>query len=325
MRGTQIIGLLLFTVAAVGCGSGGGGDGDDDDTTVVDAGDGDGQIPGDYTLLVGRDWSLQPGASDTYRCVRLTLTEDTYITNIMAQAPTGTHHTVLSIVSSGVAGDDGEYNCNVSELGTQMLYASGVGTSPLDFPANVGLKLAAGTQIHLNLHLYNTSDAVLEGNTSIMVRRVATQPPMLAEMVFAGKILFEIPGPTPENPGPISHDVIGGCDDSPAFTLFAVWPHMHKLGVHQKFEVITGADTAVLHDAAYNFEEQEYYLQSPEIQVPQGATIRVTCSWLNTTGGAVPFGESSDEEMCFSGMYRYPAANAGLFSCTDLPGGLPGF
>jgi hypothetical protein len=39
----------------------------------------------------------------------------------------------------------------------------------------------------------------------------------------------------------------------------------------------------------------------------------VTCSYNNTTGAAVGFGDSSDNEMCFAGMYRYPAANSSLF------------
>jgi hypothetical protein len=317
MRGTQIFGLVLFTVAAIGCGGGGEGDDGDDDGTDVDASDTDSSIPADFTALIGRDWSLPAGATDTYRCVRLTLTEDTYITSFMAQAPIGTHHTVVSIVSNNVAGPDGDYNCDVAELGTQMLYASGVGTSPLDFPANVGLRIPAGTQIHLNLHLYNASDNPITGTTTVMVKRVASAPPMLAEMVFAGKILFQIPNQqTP-------YTITGGCSNTPAFTLFAVWPHQHQLGTHHKFEVITGGTPTVLHDEAYNFSEQEYYLQTPEVQVPAGSQIRVTCTWLNTTGGSVPFGESSDDEMCFSGMYRYPATNAGLFSCTDVPGGIP--
>ncbi len=310
---------MFMAAAMVGCGNGGGGD--DDGTAIDAAGGGDGAIPADYSLLIGRSWSLAAGASDTYRCVRLTLTEDTFITNIMAQAPQGTHHTVLSIVSNGVAGADGEYNCDVAELGTQMLYASGLGTSPLDFPTNVGLRLPAGTQIHLNLHLYNASDVALDGTSQIMVKRVTTAPPMLAEMVFAGRILFQIPVP---NPAGTPYSTNGGCTTSQNFTLFAVWPHQHRLGTHHKFEVITGGVTTVLHDSAYSFTEQNYYLKSPEIQIPSGSQIRVTCTWVNTTGAAVRFGESSDNEMCFGGMYRYPASNAGLTQCTDVPGGIPG-
>ncbi len=317
MRGTLIFGLLLFTVAAVGCGGGGSGDGDDDGTdgdAAVDS-----PIPSDFVRLIGRTWSLQPGATDTYRCVRLTLTEDTYITSFMAQAPQGTHHTVVSIVSNNVAGPDGEYNCDVGELGTQMLYASGVGTSPLDFPANVGLRIPAGTQIHLNLHLYNASDAPLSGDTVIMVRKVAAAPPMLAEMVFAGKIIFSISGRPEDQPVEIS----GGCTVQQPYTLFATWPHMHQLAVHQKIELIRGGSPTVLHDGAYSFLEQEYYLEEPFVNVQAGDQIRVTCRYNNTTGGSVSFGESSDNEMCFGGLYRFPAQNSGLFQCTDVPGGVP--
>ncbi len=96
----------------------------------------------------GRDRHLQ--------YVRFTVPADTYVTDIVAQAPAGTHHTVLSIAgSTGTAGADGEQDCSVGTLGMVMLYASGVGTDPLNFPAGVGLKITAGTQVHLNLHLFN--------------------------------------------------------------------------------------------------------------------------------------------------------------------------
>src|SRR5688572_6003131 len=116
-----------------------------------------------------------------------------YVTSIMAQAPLGTHHTVLSIASGSAGGSDGEQNCSAGTLGMVMLYASGVGTSPLDFPTDVGIKIAAGTQLHLSLHLYNSSDGALNGDSAILVKAQGTPPPMLAEMVFAGTPNFSIP------------------------------------------------------------------------------------------------------------------------------------
>lgn len=318
MRGTQIFGLLLFTVAAVGCGGGGSGD-DDDDGTGGDAAV-DSPIPADYTRLIGRTWSLPAGTPDTYKCVRVTLTEDTYITSIMAQAPEGTHHTVLSIAGgNGTAGPDGEQDCGVGTLGTVMLYASGVGTSPLDFPQDVGLLVPAGTQIHLNLHLYNASDNPIEGDSAILVKRPAAPPPMLAEMVFAGRFLFSIP-PTP--PGGMPYTTTGGCTADSSYNLFAVWPHQHKLGVHHKFEIIRGGNSNVLHDGAFAFGEQHYYLQDPVFAVQSGDQIRTTCSWVNPGSSNVTFGDSSDTEMCFTGLYRYPAPPGGtnLFDCTDTGG-----
>jgi hypothetical protein len=273
-------------------------------------------IPDGYSRLIGRTWSIPAGSRDVYRCARVTLTEDTYITNIMAQAPLGTHHTVLSIAdgNNNTSGPDGEYDCGVSTLGMVMLYASGVGTSPLDFPQGVGIKVSAGQQVHLNLHLYNASDEQLSGDSGIVVKASSTPPATLAEMVFAGKFVFGIPSNnTPYN-------VVGGCTETRNYSLFAVWPHMHQLATHQKVELIRNNTPQVLHDQPYDFAEQDYYPQTPIVQVQSGDQLRITCTYVNNTGQVVTFGDSSNKEMCFAGLYRYPAANAGLFECTDNPG-----
>jgi len=298
---------LLF---AIGCGS------NPNTGDPIDA-PADSPAPPGYTRLIGRTWSLPMGAKDIYRCMRVTIPADMYITNFMAEAPLGTHHTVLSIASSNTSttGPDGPYDCSVQSLGMVMLYASGVGTSPLDFPEGVGIKVTAGQQIHLNLHLYNASDDALSGESAIWVKSQPTPPPTLAEMVFAGKMNFTIPATTP----PSNYDVVGGCTVNTPYSLFAVWPHMHKLAHHNKVELISGASTSVINDRDYSFFEQSYWLQNPVVPVKSGDQIRVTCTYLNDTGTSVSFGDSSDKEMCFAGMYRYPAQNAGLFQCTDLP------
>ncbi|MBL0212410.1 MAG: hypothetical protein IPQ07_00740 [Myxococcales bacterium] len=308
--------LALLAVFVLGCGSDGGGGNTPDAPKPTDGGLPDSApLPPGYSRLVGRTWSLPAGATDTYRCVRFTVPTDTYVTNIVAQAPSGTHHTVLSIAAGNAAGADGEYDCSVGTLGRPMLYASGVGTDPLDFPANVGLKIAAGTQIHLNLHLFNATEQTIAGDSAILIKTTPTQPPMLAEMVFAGQIQFGF--------GTGVHTVTGGCTVGTPYTLFAVWPHMHKLATHSKLELIHGGTTTVLHDAAYAFAEQYYYKKSPEVQVAQGDQIKVTCSYDNTTGGVVTFGDSTNQEMCFTGLYRYPTQNASVTQCTDIPGGIP--
>jgi len=81
-------------------------------------------------------------------------------------------------------------------------------------------------------------------------------------------------------------------------------------------ELVRNGEATPLHDMPYDFEEQKYWLQSPEIELEQDDKIRVTCSYVNDSGGLVTFGDSSDKEMCFGGMYRYPASNANIF-CTN--------
>jgi hypothetical protein len=311
---------MLFVVALlVACGKVNGNSGDDgtgDDQPAIDAPttlpDSPPPPPG-YTRLIGRTWSLTPGQLDTYKCVRVTIPQDMYITNIMAQAPTGTHHTVLSIAgANGTGGADGEEDCSVQTLGMVMLYASGVGTSPLDFPTGVGIKVSAGQQIHLNLHLFNASDNPISGDSAILVKSQPTAPPTLAEMVFAGTFGFAIPS----NNQPFTAG--GGCSSDRDYTLFALWPHMHQLATHQKITLTHMGTPTVLHDMPYQFAEQKYWLQSPTVQIKAGDGIRVDCTWVNNTGSTVRFGDSSNAEMCFGGMYRYPAANNGLFDCAGL-------
>jgi hypothetical protein len=300
----------LAIVLAFGCGGTNPGGGGDDVQPPIDAPAvmADAFIPpSGFTKLIGRSWTLQAGQTDIYRCVRLTIPTDMYITDIEAQAPVGTHHTVLSIAgSNGTAGADGEQDCSVSTLGMVMLYASGVGTSPLNFPSGVGVKIAAGTQIHLNLHLYNAADEAIGGESAIWVKSQATPTAMLAEMVFAGPLQFSIPAGD-------NKTVTGTCTLTKAYSLFALWPHMHKMAKHQKIELVRGTTTTTLHDMPYQFAEQKYWLQSPEVQLQANDKIKVTCTYNNTTGTTLGFGDSSDDEMCFGGMYRYPAQGSSLF------------
>ncbi|HEY4058248.1 MAG TPA: hypothetical protein VGM39_16660 [Kofleriaceae bacterium] len=319
--------LLVALTSLVACGKddhpGVGGD----DQPVGDAGSGtDGAqgsdagqdnfvAPPGFTRLLGRTWSLAGGETDTYKCVRFTVPEDTYATSILAEAPSGTHHTVLSIAgANGTSGTDGEYNCNVSTLGTVMLFASGVNTNQLDFPDGVGVKIPAGTQISLNLHLFNATDDPISGESAIWIKKPATPPPTLAEMAFAGKFLFQVPANNQD------YSVTGGCNADSDFTLFALWPHMHQIGKHAKFDVTHAGTKTTYLDEPYSFTEQRYWPESPLIQVHSGDKIEATCTWNNNTGTIEHFGESSLDEMCFIGMYRYPAVGSNIFKCTDTNG-----
>jgi hypothetical protein len=94
---------------------------------------------------------------------------------------------------------------------------------------------------------------------------------------------------------------------------------MHQLGRHQKLHVIHDGRVATLHDQPFTFNEQAYDVMTPIAQVTAGDEVRVTCTYVNDTGATVGWGDSANQEMCFAGLYRYPAANAGAFACTDNP------
>ncbi len=316
VRSTGPVSFLLAAASAsliLGCGGAGAADdgADPDAATGPDASI-DATVPTGYTRLIGRTWSLAAGQADTYRCVRLTVLADTYITAFQAQAPLGTHHTVLT-VRPAQAGTDGEYSCAAGSLDMNMLYASGVGTDVFELPAGVGLQVKAGQQINLNLHLFNASDQAIAGESVILVKSQPTPPPILAEMMFAGTVSINVPvGAT--------RTVNGGCTLPAGVhqSVFALWPHMHQYATHQTVELVKAGVTTTLHDGAYAFVEQYYYRQNPVVAIDGGDQLKVACTYTNTGNRPLTFGDSSNNEMCFTGMYVYPARGTGLFDCAGF-------
>ena len=62
----------------------------------------------------------------------------------------------------------------------------------------------------------------------------------------------------------------------------------------------------MLNDAPYDFDAQLYYSIDP-IRMAAGDKVRFECTWRNTTDRTIAFGDSSLDEMCAVGQYRYPS------------------
>ena len=108
----------------------------------------------DWRTLLEGAWEL-PAGQEGYRCVRLTMTEDTYIKEFQPIAPPGTHHTLLS-VNETPTGPDGISPCSGGDNGLVTLLGSGAGEnySAGALPEGVAYKIAKGSQLNLNLHIF---------------------------------------------------------------------------------------------------------------------------------------------------------------------------
>jgi hypothetical protein len=157
-----------------------------------------------------------------------------------------------------------------------------------------------GQQVHVNLHLYNTTDAVMTGRSGVEIMKLAKEQVVHeAEMFLPGPVAFQN---TPTD------TISGNCKVNAAQTLVALFPHMHQKGKHFKTEVLRGGQTiATLYDKDYNFDNQEFVLVG-ELALQPNDTIRTTCQW---TQSGINWGDSSDQEMCFSILIRYPRLNNG--------------
>jgi hypothetical protein len=259
-----------------------------------------------WTPLVGRSWVVPPGSADTYKCVRIPVTEETWVSGFRAIAPAGTHHTVVTVSTNGT--HLGEHDCTGGSGDMQMLFAAGVGTADLQFPEGVAIKLVPGQYINLNLHLFNATDTPLSGTSIVEAfRSDAAGIVHEADMTFVGTMAINIPSDGQP------HSVTGGCAIDRTWNMFAVWPHMHQHATHQRFDVTRGGVVTTVLDEPYTFEEQGHYPIAPIVLQP-GDRVDTSCTYVNTTGVPLRYGDSSNDEMCFTGVYKYPAGGS-LYSC----------
>jgi len=287
---------------AASCGGDGtaapGGTSGADDTPDAGAPDGpamdSGKPPADFVPLITADWTLSAG-EEGYVCATKTLTETLHVGAIRPLAPPGTHHTVVGLFTTPAGPDDPGFKCGPS---FGQFYASGVGTGELVLPAGVGLIAQAGQQLHLNLHVFNTTGDVLSNTSGVEVRLLApSEVEHEASISFYGPFGFQIPAAGEYS---VTHPSMFG----EARTVFAIFPHMHRIGSHFTAEVVHGGATTKLWDDDFQFESQEF-AAIPPVTVEAGDVLNTTCTWTNTTGQTVTYGDSSNDEMCFTILMSY--------------------
>jgi len=256
---------------------------------------------GDWKTLLTGDWTMAPG-TEGYVCVRKTVEEDLVVSVFDAINPLGTHHTLLTMGEPDAP--DGTTACNAGVNRTHSVFGSGVGSLPLAFPKGVALRIKKGTQLLLNLHLFNTGMADIFGTSGTRVQTVAqSAAPVMAEGLLAGTTGLDLP------PAQTTTST-GYCTMSIDSTIFAVSPHMHLLGAYEKIVAERAeAGEALLYEGPYDFNEQRYH-STNAVEMKKGDRVRVECTHNNTTSERVTFGESTLSEMCFAGLYRYPSDNS---------------
>jgi hypothetical protein len=280
---------------------------------IVIAGCGSDGVSSEPFELIGRDWTVGPG-TETYKCIGIYADQDMYIHGFQTENPLGEHHAVITTADApgGLNNTQvGEHDCDVSTLDLQMLFASGVGTDKLTLPDGVALPIKKGQFIHLNLHLFNTSDQTINGHSGVMASLIdQVDRDHQAEMIFTGTFNINIaPGETAT--------VGGGCIVPEDSTVFAYWPHMHQHATYQKMMLTRAGTTTMIHDAAFDFREQVNYPLSPTLSLKTGDNLRTECTYTNTGSTTLTWGDSSTAEMCFTGLYRYPKRALSLFECTE--------
>ncbi len=226
-------------------------------------------------------------------------------------SPESSHHFIAFQTGAGVLGSAGNQpdgtlvSCGFG-TGT-WLYATSVAGEviELDMPQGVGLPLAAGSQIILNMHFINTGT-------------VALQPTLKLNLLYAQNIQYKAGAMVSFNAGidvpPYGTQTVSGTCTAPVGSnFFAMTTHTHKHATLAQVNYITGGQTMnIVNTTDWEHPDVGLWNAPNFLTVKQGDSFTYSCSYQNNSAQAVTVGETAaTNEMCMSIGYYFPAGSAG--------------
>jgi hypothetical protein len=174
----------------------------------------------------------------------------------------------------------------------------------LTFPQGVALKIEANQMVELEAHYINTGSTTLQGSGKVHFDTVpvTTANVIESDLGFFGTTGI-ILGAGKASVGPMFVAGLAGTHG------FALTTHQHRLGIDFKIwsaSSATDVNHAPIADTT-DWQNPPLYRLSPELDFNGSNGVAYQCTWNNTTGQIVTFGESALQEMCFMWMYYYPS------------------
>jgi hypothetical protein len=204
----------------------------------------------------------------------------------------------------------------VQAEGLPVTWAPGMGA--VEYPANTGVRLAAGRQVVIQIH-YNLHDPTLAGKSDSSKLELRLAESVEREGFFDLidpfiDTLFQAQ-PHSLEPGkasvkydwnvPIGQYYLGG---EGQVEVYGIFPHMHERGHRWQARLVDGDEVQCIGDVqSWDFEWQLYYFyHKPQIVRP-GTRLEVTCDF-DTRGATEPVtpGWGTQNEMCLAGLYVVP-------------------
>jgi hypothetical protein len=205
----------------------------------------------------------------------------------------------------------------LSGVDAQLLAGWAVGGSNMAAPEDVGFELPnPGRKLDVQWHFYNSTGQRQVDRSIVQVctvpaamrTNVATFSWLGQEDLNGNRFLGGVGMPAHQ-----ASTFSGTCNPrrrgmntSDPINIVIFWPHMHQLGTSMAATInrADGTKDAVF-DKPFDFSSQIHF--TVDHKLFPGDTLTTTCRFNNTTDRGVPYGESSDTEMCYMFTYAWPA------------------
>ena len=195
----------------------------------------------------------------------------------------------------------------------------------LALPSGVAYSLAVNQMIRLEMHFVNASSAPKT------VTATSTMTPISdddfrdeAGFLFIGNPDIKLMPRSTHVLGPSFFEIPG---ELSGVKFFAMTGHEHQLGTNVQVATATAYDDPgkMVYDVpGWQWSEPKTEVFETPFTVPDNGGFQFTCSWNNTTGEEISFGESANAEMCFFWAYYYPSKGARVCFHTSRIGGVGG-
>lgn len=259
--------------------------------------------PGEvWSSVAQRSWTV-PGASEAYKCHTILVASDEYFTGFRLASPSAAQ-TEVFLTMRPTAVTTGDQDCDLGTVsGGEAIYAAAQGTTPVTFAGGKGVHIAAGQYVTLLIHIVNTMASSITASSTIEGRVAAASAVTTPiDMFFAGRLNFTFSLQSD------SVDINAGCSAVNDSHLLAQIPIMRGHGIHERTFVTDDGGTHSLFDSSFDPLHVVYSSLATDFAVAaaQHPRLNVSCSYANSTGAVVNFGESAQDELCLAGIYRYP-------------------
>ena len=300
--------------------SGGAGGASDDDGGVVGAGGGGSVLtatPQEITLKM--DGFQVPPGGEFYKCQDFpnTFGGNIAIVESKSEMTPGSHHMfVFRLASSGFYGGMANLGPGNTEGplvdcpsgGTEFhpfVHAAQTPEQDFTYPDGLGQAFNSDETVRLMVHYLNTTSDAIDAAVTVTLKYVdAKAVTNLAASVFLNSLSITVP-PGTSTQGfsytlPMDINLLGAAG------------HMHRRGTHFVGSAVFPDGTNKQLYTTDTWDEPVPAVFSPAVAIPGGSTINWACTYSNSTGQTLRFGESaSTNEMCiFTGTY-YPAPGGG--------------
>ena len=272
--------------------------------------------PLDFTFQTG-DWEVPVG--DVFECfyTGAVTDKDLAVRGAIGAPASGLHHVTVYYTDQVSAPE--HHPCLDEEMINwhQIAGAGGEADAAFGLPDGLAARVPAGSQLVVQVHYINTTDAPFMRNDSVTLDVI--DPAKVVEYAnYQATLDLEFTIPAMQSF--TSRTLCTVRKDTQAVLLLG---HMHEWGKHFTLERLDadGAVAEVLYDEEWdamystNPPVLRYDMASP-LLLPEGTKLRQTCVWDNTETEALEF----PREMCLSFMHYFPDDGERIVACVPETG-----